>query len=195
MGVGRGPGRWSGGGLGGTGPRRSAARRRTIWARSVGSPHRHRGRGRPRSDSTAQNARAGCSGDHFEAAGAGAAEEVSSFGDRDQEYRSAGVLTQRMRHQNGGRYRRDMPRVLGDDFTRPRIGQGILVCHSMSPKTVSRGTRGGELTRAGVLPSELPGRRPTSGGMMAPSRQRAFPAKTSLWGDGPFADQVKRNWS
>ena len=82
-------------------------------------------------------------------------------------------------HRNRDRYRRDLLRVLGDDFTRHGLPTESGITLRVAPDGQSwYAWRRTVTLQVGVLPSEPPDRRPISGRMMAPSRQRVFPART-----------------
>ena len=96
-------------------------------------------------------------------------------------------------HRNGGRYRRDMLRVLGDDFTRHGLpGESGITLHvaqdGQSWYAWRRTVTGWcfAIGAAGPPPDEW-----TYDG---PEPPKGFPGRDSSWGDGPFADRVNRNW-
>ena len=96
-------------------------------------------------------------------------------------------------HRNGGRYRRDMLRVLGDDFTRhglPReSGITLHVAQDGQSWYAWRRTVTGWCFGIGAA-----GPSPDQWKYDGPSPPRGFPGRDSSWGDGPFADRVNRNW-
>ena len=96
-------------------------------------------------------------------------------------------------HRNCGRYRRDLLRILGDDFTRhglPReSGITLRVAQDGQSWYAWRRTVTGWCFAIGA--AEPPPDQWTYDGREPP---RGFPGKDSSWGDGPFADQVNRNW-
>ena len=96
-------------------------------------------------------------------------------------------------HRNGGRYRRDMLRVLGDDFTRhglPReSGITLHVAQDGQSWYAWRRTVTGWCFGIGAA-----GPPPDQWKYDGPSPPRGFPGRDSSWGDGPFADRVNRNW-
>ena len=96
-------------------------------------------------------------------------------------------------HRNGGRYRRDMLKILGDDFTRSGLpkepGITLRVARNGQSWYAWRRTVTGwcfAIGAAGPPPDqwECDGPEPPSG----------FPGRDPSWGDGPFSDQVTRNW-
>ena len=97
-------------------------------------------------------------------------------------------------HRNGGRYRRDMLRVLGDDFTRhglPReSGITLHVAQDGQSWYAWRRTVTGWCFAIGAA-----GPPPDPWTYDGPEPPKGFPGKDSWWGDGPFADRVNRNWS
>ena len=97
-------------------------------------------------------------------------------------------------HRNGGRYRRDMLRVLGDDFTRhglPReSGITLHVAQDGQSWYAWRRTVTGWCFAIGAA-----GPPPDQWKYDGPEPPKGFPGKDSSWGDGPFADRVNRNWS
>ena len=97
-------------------------------------------------------------------------------------------------HRNGSRYRRDMLRVLGDDFTRhglPReSGITLHVAQDGQSWYAWRRTVTGWCFAIGAA-----GPPPDQWTYDGPEPPKGFPGKDSSWGDGPFADRVNRNWS
>ena len=97
-------------------------------------------------------------------------------------------------HRNGDRYRRDMLRVLGDDFTRhglPReSGITLHVAQDGQSWYAWRRTVTGWCLAIGAA-----GPPPDQWRYDGPEPPRGFPGQHSSWGDGPFADRVSRNWS
>ena len=97
-------------------------------------------------------------------------------------------------HRNGGLYRRDMLKFLGDDFTRhglPReSGIALHVAQDGQSWYAWRRTATGWCFAIGAA-----GPPPDQWTYDGPEPPRGFPGKDSSWGDGPFADQVNRNWS
>ena len=97
-------------------------------------------------------------------------------------------------HRNGGGYRRDMLRVLGDDFTRhglPReSGITLHVAQDGQSWYAWRRTVTGWCFAIGAA-----GPPPDQWTYDGPEPPKGFPGKDSSWGDGPFADRVNRNWS
>ena len=96
-------------------------------------------------------------------------------------------------HRNGGRYRHDLLKILGDDFTRQGLpmesGIKLHVATDGQSWYAWRRTMTGwcfAIGAAGPPPEqwEYDGTGPPKG----------FPGKDSSWGDGPFSDQVNRNW-
>ena len=96
-------------------------------------------------------------------------------------------------HQNDGRYRRDMLKVLGDDFTReglPRTsGITLHVAQDGQSWYAWRQTVTGWCFAIGAA-----GPPPDQWRYDGPEPPRGFPARDSSWGDGPLADEVNRNW-
>lgn len=97
-------------------------------------------------------------------------------------------------HRSGGRYRRDMLRVLGDDFTRHRLpresGITLQVAQDGQSWYAWRRTVTGWCFAIGAA-----GPPPDQWRYDGPEQPRGFPGQDASWGDGPFADQVSRNWS
>ena len=97
-------------------------------------------------------------------------------------------------HRNGGRYRRDLLRVLGDDFTRHGLPKESGITLHVAPDGQSwyawRRTVTGWCFAIGAA-----GPPPDQWTYDGPEPPRGFPGKDSSWGDGPFADRVSRNWS
>ena len=97
-------------------------------------------------------------------------------------------------HGNGGRYRQDLLKLLGDDFTRPGLPKESAIKLHVAPGGQSwyawRRTVTGWCFAIGA--AEAP---PDQWRYDGPEPPRGFPGKDSSWGDGPFADQVDRNWS
>ena len=96
-------------------------------------------------------------------------------------------------HRNGGRYRRDMLRVLDDDFTLHGLpsesGITLYVAQEGQAWFAWRRTITGWCLAIGAA-----GQPPDQWRYDGPEPPRGFPDKDSSWGDGPFADQVNRNW-
>ncbi len=96
-------------------------------------------------------------------------------------------------HRNGGRYRRDMIRVLGDDFTRHGLPKesGILLHVAQDGQSwyAWRRTVTGWCFAIGAA-----GPPPDQWTYDGPEPPKSFPGRDSSWGDGPFSDQAHRNW-
>ncbi len=96
-------------------------------------------------------------------------------------------------HRKGGRYRRDMLRILGDDFTRYGLpkesGITLHIAQDCQSWYAWRRTITGWCLAIGAA-----GPPPDQWRYDGPEPPRGFPGKDSSWGDGPFADQVNRNW-
>ena len=97
-------------------------------------------------------------------------------------------------HRNGGRYRRDLLRVLGDDFTRHGLpGESGITLHvardGQSWYAWRRTVTGWCFAIGAATPP------PDQWRYDGPEPPRGFPGKDPTWGDGPFADQVDQNWS
>jgi hypothetical protein len=96
-------------------------------------------------------------------------------------------------HRNGGQYRRDLLRVLGDDFTRhglPReSGITLHVARDGQSWYAWRRTVTGWCFAIGAA-----GPPPDQWRHDGPEPPGGFPGGDSSWGDGPFADRVNRNW-
>ena len=97
-------------------------------------------------------------------------------------------------HQNGGRYRRDLLKVLGDDFTRhglPRESDITLqVAQDGQSWYAWRRTVTGWYFAIGAA-----GPPPDQWRYDGAEPPRGFPGQDASWGDGPFVGQVSRNWS
>ena len=97
-------------------------------------------------------------------------------------------------HGNGGRYRPDLLKLLGDNFTRHGLPKESDIKLHVAPDGQSwyawRRTVTGWCFAIGA--AEPPPDQWRYDGSEPP---RGFPGKDSSWGDGPFADQVDRNWS
>ena len=97
-------------------------------------------------------------------------------------------------HRKGGRYRRDMLEILGDDFTRhglPReSGIRLHVAQDDQSWYAWRRTVTGWCFAIGAA-----GPPPDQWEYDGPKPPKGFPGKDSSWGAGPFADWVNRNWS
>ena len=97
-------------------------------------------------------------------------------------------------HRNGGRYRHDLLRVLGDDFTRhglPRdSGITLLVAQDGQSWYAWRRTVTGWCFAIGAA-----GPPPDQWKYDGPEPPVGLPGEDPSWGDGPFADLVSRNWS
>ena len=96
-------------------------------------------------------------------------------------------------HQRGGRYRHDMLKVLGDDFTRQGLpresGIKLHVAKDGQSWYAWRRTVTGWCFAIGAA-----GPPPDQWKYDGPEPPKGFPGKDSLWGDGPSSDQVNRNW-
>ncbi|MCY4597708.1 MAG: hypothetical protein OXC19_23270 [Bryobacterales bacterium] len=96
-------------------------------------------------------------------------------------------------HRKGGRYRRDMLRILGGDFMRYGLptesGITLHVAQDCQSWYAWRRTITGWCLAIGAA-----GPPPDQWRYDGPEPPRGFPGKDSSWGDGPFADQVNRNW-
>ncbi|MCY4499615.1 MAG: hypothetical protein OXC14_20320 [Rhodospirillaceae bacterium] len=96
-------------------------------------------------------------------------------------------------HRNGGRYRRDLLRVLGNDFTGHGLpkesGITLHVAQDGQSWYAWRRTVTGWCFAIGAA-----GPPPDQWTYDGPEPPKGFPGKDSSWGDGPFADRVNRNW-
>ena len=96
-------------------------------------------------------------------------------------------------HRNGGRYRRDLLRVLGDDFTRHGLSKESGITLDVAPDGQSwyawRRTVTGRCFAIGAA-----GPPPDQWTYDGPEPPRGFPGKDSSWGDGRLADEVNQNW-
>ena len=97
-------------------------------------------------------------------------------------------------HRDGGRYRRDLLRVLGDDFTRHGLSKDSGITLHVAPDGQSwyawRRTVTGWCFAIGAA-----GPPPDQWTYDGPEPPRGFPGEDSSWGDGAFTDRVNRNWS
>lgn len=97
-------------------------------------------------------------------------------------------------YRNGGRYRHDMLRVLDDDFTGhglPReSGITLHVAQDGQSWYAWRRTVTGWCFAIGAA-----GPPPDQWRYDGPEPPGGFPGQDTSWGDGPFEDQVSRNWS
>ena len=97
-------------------------------------------------------------------------------------------------HRNRGRYRRDLLRVLGDDFTRHGLPKESGITLHVAPNGQSwyawRRTVTGWCFAIGAA-----GPPPDQWTYDGPGPPTGLPGEDSSWGDGPFADLVNRNWS
>ena len=97
-------------------------------------------------------------------------------------------------HRNGGRYRRDMLKILDDDFTRHGLSKesGIRLHVAQDDQSwfAWRRTVTGWCFAIGAA-----GPPPNQWMYDGPEPPKGFPGEDSSWGDGPFADRVNRNWS
>ena len=98
-------------------------------------------------------------------------------------------------HQrNGGRYRPDLLRVLGDDFTRHGLplesGITLHVAQDGQSWYAWRRTVTGWCFAIGAT-----GPPPDQWRYDGPEPPTGFPGEDPSWGDGPFAEEVSRNWS
>ena len=96
-------------------------------------------------------------------------------------------------HRNGGRYRRDMLRVLGDDFTHhglPReSGITLHIAQDGQSWYAWRRTVTGWCFAIGAAAPP-----PDQWKYDGPEPPKGYPGEDVSWGDGPFSDQVNRNW-
>ena len=96
-------------------------------------------------------------------------------------------------YRRGDRYRRDMLRILGDDFTRQGLskesGIKLHVAKDGQSWYAWRRTVSGWCFAIGAA-----GPPPDQWTYDGPEPPRGFPGEDSSWGDGPFYDQVNRNW-
>ena len=96
-------------------------------------------------------------------------------------------------HRNGGRYRRDMLRVLGDDFTHhglPReSGITLHVAQDGQSWYAWRRTVTGWCFAIGAAAPP-----PDQWKYDGPEPPKGYPGEDVSWGDGSFSDQVNRNW-
>ncbi|MYE67460.1 MAG: hypothetical protein F4236_04665 [Acidimicrobiia bacterium] len=96
-------------------------------------------------------------------------------------------------HRKGGRYRRDMLKILGHDFTRQGLpGESGVSLH------VARGDQSWYTWRRTVtgwcFAIGAAGPPPDQWRYDGPEPPGDFPGEDDSWGDGPFSDQVNRNW-
>ena len=96
-------------------------------------------------------------------------------------------------HRSGGRYRHDLLKILGDDFTRQGLpresGIKLHVAEDGQSWCAWRRTVTGwcfAIGAAGPPPDQW-----KYDGLAPP---KGLPGEDSSWGDGPFSDQVNRNW-
>ncbi len=96
-------------------------------------------------------------------------------------------------HRSGGRYRNDMLNILGDDFTRQGLPKGSGITLHVAKDGQSwyawRRTVTGWCFAIGAA-----GPPPDQWKHDGPEPPKGFPGKDSAWGNGPFSDQVNRNW-
>ena len=96
-------------------------------------------------------------------------------------------------HRNGDRYRRDMLKILGDDFTRHGLpsesGLRLHVARGGQSWYAWRRTVTGWCFAIGAA-----GPPPDRWQYDGPEPPKGFPGKDASWGEGPFWAQVNRNW-
>ena len=96
-------------------------------------------------------------------------------------------------HRNRGRYRRDLLRVLGDDFTSYGLPKDSGITLHVAPDGQSwyawRRTVTGWCFAIGAA-----GPPPDQWTYDGPEPPRGFPGRDLSWGADPFADEVNRNW-
>ena len=96
-------------------------------------------------------------------------------------------------HRRGGRYRHDMLKILGDDFTHQGLpresGIKLHVAKDGQSWYAWRRTVTGWCFAIGAA-----GPPPDQWKYDGPEPPKGFPGKDSSWGDGPFSDQANRNW-
>ena len=96
-------------------------------------------------------------------------------------------------HRNGGHYRKDMLKILDDDFMRyglPReSGITLHVALDCQSWYARRRTVTGWCFAIGAV-----GPPPDQWRYDGPEPPKGFPGKDSSWGDGPFSDQASLNW-
>jgi len=96
-------------------------------------------------------------------------------------------------HRDGGRYRRDLLKVLGDDFTRHGLPKESGITLHVAPDGQSwyawRRTVTGWCFAIGAA-----GPPPNQWTYDGPEPPRGFPGQDLSWGAEPFADEVNRNW-
>ena len=96
-------------------------------------------------------------------------------------------------HRKDGRYRKDMLKILDDEFTRhglPReSGIKLHVAQDGQSWYAWRRTVTGWCFAIGAA-----GPPPDQWNYDGPEPPKGLPGKDSSWGDGPFSDQASRNW-
>ncbi len=96
-------------------------------------------------------------------------------------------------HRKGGRYRHDMLEILEDDFTRHGLpGESGIRLHVAQDGQLWYAWR--RTVTGWCFAIGAAGPPPDQWTYDGPEPPRGFPGKDSSWGDGPFADQVNRNW-
>ena len=96
-------------------------------------------------------------------------------------------------HRNRGRYRRDLLRVLGDDFTRHGLPtESGITLHVAADGQIWYAWR--RTVTGWCFAIGAAGPPPDQWTYDGPEPPGSFPGKDPSWGSGPFADEVNRNW-
>jgi hypothetical protein len=89
------------------------------------------------------------------------------------------------RRNQGGRYRDDLMKIIGDDFTRHGLPRDSGITLRVSEDS-QRGMRDDAQSPVGASPLARPPRQRTSGSMTAPNRHSDSPARTGFGATGPL---------